>query len=402
MVEAVEAAAGETAIETEQSKTTARPYPPSWLNYLRTTIGARPGPNWAYYLGLGVLLIAVESAFRWYEGVDPLWTVNRLFATNALIIGGILILLEHLDKVACSALERFRPVLAIEGMLAYRLPDASQPAGRLPIAASTGTYHSTLDNAQYESLCYQLTTLPARPALLISATSALGMGFQAITGGIAYFQPARLYMAPLSGTVDLLMAMLIAGVLGAFIFHAIWQLRLMHRIYSDNTRVHLFDISPLYAFSRLTAHTAIGLVLLAYTEILVFPEGLRASLDFAGLSHYGLIIFTIAIAMVTFIWPLFGVHRLLVEEKERRHADLAQRLDAAISELQRPLEAAQLGHLEVTRRKEALDTLVLAESEIVKIPTWPWRTGTLGGLATTILLPLLIWFITRLLGHLIP
>jgi hypothetical protein len=313
----------------------------------------------------------VESALRWYESIDPPGTINALFAANALVIGGILILLEHLDRVACAILDRFRPVLA-------------------------------LDHPEYQSLCYQLTTLPARPALLVSLLCALAIVLQVLTGNTRYMQAATLYMAPLSGAVDALMGILWAVVLGVLFYHTIWQLRLMHHLYSKHTRVHLFEVGSLYAFSRLTAHTAIALVLLAYVELLVLPDTWHTDPGVGGLTHYGIILAIIGIAAVTFAWPLLDAHRLLAEEKEQRLAALAQQMDAAISELQRPLETGQPGPVEVTRRKEALDTLVLAENRIHKISTWPWSTGTISSLATAILVPVLLWFIIRLLERVIP
>jgi hypothetical protein len=232
--------------------------------------------------------------------------------------------------------------------------------------------------------------------------SALPFTVEVLTGNITYMQATKLFMAPLSGALDTIMSILLAWVVGVFIYHTIWQLRLMQRIYTDHTQVHLFEAGPLYAFSRLTARTATGLVLLAYVEIPVLPEEWRTHPGYGGLAHYGLILGIIVVAVVTFVWPLLGVHQLLAAEKEQRQTALAQRMDAAISELQRPLEASELGPVEVTRRKEALDTLVLAVNEVQKISTWPWRTGTVGGLVTTILLPLLLWFITRLLGKMVP
>ncbi len=38
---------------------------------------------------------------------------------------------------------------------------------------------------------------------------------------------------------------------------------------------------------------------------------------------------------------------------------------------------------------------------VEKLPTWPWRQGTIGAFVTAILLPIGLWLVTRLLERVI-
>ena len=45
---------------------------------------------------------------------------------------------------------------------------------------------------------------------------------------------------------------------------------------------------------------------------------------------------------------------------------------------------------------------VLAQRDVLaRLPTWPWSTGTFRGVATAVLLPIVIFVITRLIDQLI-
>lgn len=47
----------------------------------------------------------------------------------------------------------------------------------------------------------------------------------------------------------------------------------------------------------------------------------------------------------------------------------------------------------------ALASLVIEREALAKISTWPWRPETLRGLLTLVALPILLWFVTALLGR---
>lgn len=46
---------------------------------------------------------------------------------------------------------------------------------------------------------------------------------------------------------------------------------------------------------------------------------------------------------------------------------------------------------------KALANLVIERDTLEKISTWPWGRGTLTGFLTALILPILLWIITRIL-----
>jgi hypothetical protein len=102
-------------------------------------------------------------------------------------------------------------------------------------------------------------------------------------------------------------------------------------------------------------------------------------------------IFTLVIALVVFVWPLWGAHRLLSEAKEAAQADLSTRKKAARAQLH---QAVDKGHLErVDPLHKAVDALQAESAELAKVATWPWAPGTLRNLMGAVLLPMALWMI---------
>jgi len=136
------AVAGSTV---EQSITAARPYPPSWVDRLTDWARHLPGPAWPYYLAIGLLLGLVRTVAGWSDGSYPVGTVFHIHVQDGLTCIYFLFVLHYLDDSANTALADFRPALAT-------------------------------DAADYEGLRYQLTTMPARPVLVVSIVGiAIGL-----------------------------------------------------------------------------------------------------------------------------------------------------------------------------------------------------------------------------------
>jgi hypothetical protein len=171
-------------------------------------------------------------------------------------------------------------------------------------------------------------------------------------------------------------------VFGAFIYHTIRQLRLVNTINSNYIRTSLFNPGPLQAFSKLTASTAVGLVVGVYGWMLINPELLAdpISLGFVGS-------FTI-LAVAVFVWPLFGAHRLMEMEKERMLHDIDLHFEAVFSKFDQRLRDDDYSTLE--RLNGIMSSLEIQHKRISAIPTWPWRPETARWVLTAIALPLIL------------
>lgn len=325
------------------------PYPPSWVDVMTGWVRSLPVPAWLFYLGvalLATLLLLPLDAF------DPEMVLSN---TSAVYVFA---LMHYLDDWAAAALRRFRSVMIV-------------------------------DDAEYERLCYQFTTMPRRPALIATI-----IGLLYATVGLLAFGASDGSLPLATDVVQIIFFYASYTGLVVLIYHTVHQLRLVNEIYTHHTRINLFQRGPLYALSRLAARTAIGLSIPTFLwfQVSTSAEDVDYTGAFIETAFLGTVI------LLTFIWPLLGAHGLLDKEKERLKDQLARRVEATIVELQNRVDSGDLQGRDALR--DTLDGLVASQSVIDKLRTWPWQTQTIGGVGAAFLLPLFIWFIQRLLERL--
>jgi hypothetical protein len=181
-------------------------------------------------------------------------------------------------------------------------------------------------------------------------------------------------------------------MIAVFFYHTIHQLRMVSLIHASATDVNLFRLTPLYAFSGLTAQTGIGLLLMNYFGVLTDPA------TFKNLALTTLTIAASLIAIVCFILPLRGMHDRIVAEKNRLRAQCSTRLEATIEQLYARADSQDL--VGVDRLNQLMVSLVTTREIIEKIPTWPWEPGTLMTFISVFLLPFAVRLIVGLVDQL--
>jgi hypothetical protein len=336
---------------------TEQPYRPSWVDQLSAWVDRLSVPQWLCYLGLWLALVLLYSAVKWWDGAYPVGTFHRfhLLLTGTSVYA--VALMHYLDHRARVALATFRPVL-------------------------------TLDVEGSAALLYRLTTLPARPTFWVTILIGLWRGPYFLYHPDLFAQ-LKLGTSTVALTVEIILFCLMWGAIGAFVYHTFHQLRAVNHIYSQCTRVNLFQLGPLYAFSHLTAATALGIL---------FPGTIWAIAEqFTGfpllLSETTL--FFSLVALLTFLWPLRSAHAALAAAKQRHQDETGQRLANTFLELDRRVDAGEIGDLD--QLKTAIDTLRTQQEVVAKISTWPWQLDTLRGVITAAALPLALWVIQRVL-----
>ena len=350
------------------------PYPPSWFDRFTDWVDHLPGPAWAFYLSLAVILILEISVVQWVEGAYPFGTFQVAHVFIGVSLPYFLGLMHYLDKAAASAMESFRPLLA--------LPKA-------------GTRSIVKDRSTFADLSYRLTMLPRRPALLatlagaaFTATAILGETASGAVPG---------YLAGTAGTplatASVMLAFIPINVLLVLIpYHSVHQLTQVSRIYTKHARINVYLLQSLYALSLPGAYTALGLI--------VFVYGLWAftgPADAANAISIGITLVFAAIAVAAFAWPLWGAHRRLVMEKGARLAEASSRFEAATRELHRRLDSGRLTHMDDLNK--AVATLEIEQNALRKIPTWPWQPGAVRAVVAALLLPLAVWALEAFLGR---
>jgi hypothetical protein len=161
------------------------------------------------------------------------------------------------------------------------------------------------------------------------------------------------------------------------------QVRLVSRIYTHFTYLDLLRQRPLYEFSGLAARTAFGLVILNLVVDATSPGA------FSQPGSLGLTLVLVIMAVITFLWPLMGVHRRLQAEKGRLLRETTKRFLAAIMELHQRVDDAKLSAMDEI--DATLSSLAQEAKKIAAIPTWPWQPDQIRLLVSTILLPIVLW-----------
>jgi hypothetical protein len=302
-----------------------------------------------FYVVVAVAGYLAVSVLRWLDGRQPPGAFDPMPPPFLLWVVGILALHQYLDGYARQALARFRPLLQV-------------------------------DPAEYERLEYELTVIPARYALF----GALFWTGLAILVVVLYYP----VVYPTIPTWEIAVSVLSFLVGGTFLQHLRYQLNTVRSIYGRISQVDLYNLEPLFAFSNLTVRAAIGVTLLQYAIIVLLPEGSRPALvlPVAALT---------VVAVAVFVWPLAGVHRMLAEEKSRQMVAVDQRLKAAIATLYGRVDGGDLEQVDAVGR--TITSLKAARDLIDSRPTWPWQPAAVRGLATAILLPIVLWLLQQVL-----
>lgn len=340
------------------------PYAPSWFDRLDGWLGTLPVPRWVIGVALAALLVFANAIFKWWDGVYPVGTLLPFHVVVVSYTVWYFAMVAYLDWVAARAMERFRP--AFRG-----------------------------DYAAFADLAYRLTTLPARPTLFVSLAGALFGLFVALGVERGFFiSPAALLMrSPSSIWFDYLIAIVVNTGLYVFVYHSVHQLRVVTTLYARHTQVDLFQPGAVRAFSALTAQTAIAGVLTAYVWF-------ATEANFTGNPvSFSVFLILLLLAGVTFVAPLLGVHRMLEQEKGAAFADASRRLRAVFAELHECID--RRAYAEYDAMSKAVTAMKEELALLEKIPTWPWKPDTLRLLLTAILLPILLWLVTRVLERLL-
>lgn len=337
---------------------TIEPYAPSLLNRLYAAIERLPFGGWWVYPLTFVALVAYHQAALWITGGRPVGSIT-LDGIYGLVYGPYTLAALHvIVRVAGTSIATFRPA-------------------------------SGLSDADYERRRYELVTIPSGWLWICVAVGAV-VGLATIV-----YAPAGA-TASYGDTVS--QVLIVAGPAAAFgygmfaaaAYETVRMLRQVDRLHREATALDLYDTGPLYAFSRLTVLFGIGYVFAGYYG-LVANAAYQASV--LAISIVGL---SILMGVACFIVPLWGIHGRLSAEKATLMRGVNLRAQALQEELFHRVDGSTLaGVKDVT---DALGGVYATRDQIVKLPTWPWPPQVLRGFISAILLPVVVFILTRLVG----
>lgn len=339
---------------------TARPYAPSWLDTVRRLIEALPGPSSLWILAIGAVTLTAVYALDPLSGRPA--SADPALAYYGLLLPGILWLFGYLNLVAGKALDDFRPLLAAS-------------------------------DDEVEELRYRLTVVPAPGAWLL-----LGVSVPLTLIASTLFAEAEgvVGLSPIALVFRLPYEIISTAVIFVTLYRTVRQLRLVYRIHGQAQGIDLYQPAPLYAFSNLTAQAGMSLFLLLVPLALLVPAGSGAAASAVAATWFALLA---VVSAATFILPLEGMHARITAQKRLLEAGVGRRLTATIDEIHRAVDAGDLARADGLNKN--LTSLIAERDLVEKLPTWPWRPGTIGAFATAILLPIAIWLATRLLERIV-
>jgi hypothetical protein len=175
------------------------------------------------------------------------------------------------------------------------------------------------------------------------------------------------------------------------IAHTSRQLRLVARIHREARAIDPFDRGPVYAFSRFTVQIGLAFLVSGYYTLTL--NGSFQSGNPVGVAVLGLIL---ALGAACFIVPLWGIHERLRVEKEVLFAGVEDRVNKLAQELYRRIDAGEYDGTKVIN--EAIAAAGAVRERIARLPTWPWPPQLLRGFLSALLLPVVVYLISRLIG----
>jgi hypothetical protein len=334
------------------------PYRPSWVDRLTAWIERLPISPWLAYLIATapwvVVFVGVQASQGAYEGSG--FYAWHLFVAIQPFFG--IAAIHYLDRIADGAFQQFRSTMAG-------------------------------NQAEVETARYQLTTLPARPAII---AALLGLLFVAVQLSLSSDPGATMRVAstPISlavHDVNIVVAWIAYGVV---FYHAYHQLRVIDWLYRSKAIIDPFYPQPLYALSEITSRTAILALGMIYGWIAVATGGAPRALPTNPL-FYLISAGVLGMGLLIFVWPLWGAHLLLVDAKDHALKSNASSYKAALEEMRKAVSSRELDEIDVWHK--AIAAADLERRHIDRLATWPWSPGTLRNFLFALLVPIIVWVI---------
>ena len=334
-------------------------YRASWIDLLVLTIDRVPGrAAWVYAGALFALAIANNAVF-WLDGSVAAGHLDRVRLTEAVYVLFFTALYHHLKLLAGRSFRTFRPLLGGSG-------------------------------GDIGALEYRITTLPQVLGWLALALG-VALAVVSIRAGAAAFGLDRVRtLAPVA--YQYVTTSFAFAAVFAVVMQTVRQLRLVSQIHREAKDISLFQLEPVHAMASLTARAGIGLALF------VLFNGIAEATAITELNLIFLVVMAL-LAGVVFLAPLVGMRGRLRQEKARMLGQTNAAIQVIISRVHDRVNNDK--YKEISELNTTLSALVVEKALIERISIWPWDASTLRGFASSVLLPILLVVVARLLERLI-
>ena len=329
-----------------------RPFPPSWIDHLIDRIARLPAPAWVAYLLIMLSFMLLNNLVFWIEGSLAPGSFNFQFTFGAVYVVYGMVFYHYSRGVAAKSVHDFYPVLEKqaneEPELEYRMTHIPAVWGWIALALGTTSGVFDVMSSQYE----------------VHFQSAF---YRIYVGAVASFNYATFI---------------------GFVVLTTRQLLTVVRLHNRIAEVDLFNLNPIRAFSRLTATSGFAVFFLGAFSALVYMKESDAAL-------HALYLVIVLIGLLIFILPLVSVRTRINKEKKAKLLEVDQRIKHTLGEIRQSVHSGDLSSM--GDLNNTLSVLEKERSIFKRISSYPWDPGTLKSFISTILLPLLIWWVKNLL-----
>ncbi|MCU1440657.1 MAG: hypothetical protein JWP85_1654 [Rhodoglobus sp.] len=329
----------------------------SWVDVVIALIDRVPGPPWVTYAMLVALSIAVTVGLRVLDRAP----IDALVIAFAGLSFTPFAVVDYINRAAKRALADFRPAL-----------------GEL--------------EPEYDELERQLATTSFASGI---AGAIIGIGVVTIgnlTVDGAWGVSADNWLG--TNIVTIVLQVILNASLVSFLLREVGHSRTIARIHRDATNIRLWNVRPHNAFARVTMLAA-----LAITVPYVTAAAFSALSTENSVIAIVIIIVALGIATLLFVGPLTGMRRRLVREKERQLSETDRAFEVVAASLHKDVDTGDL--TSAANLDSVMTALGIERDRLKKVSTWPWSGDTLRAFLTSLGIPILLWFVTGILGRLL-
>ncbi len=224
-----------------------------------------------------------------------------------------------------------------------------------------------------------------------SLTAGLGIVVLTTTLYVVFLSPTIAPRPPVAEVTVTVGWIVFSFVVGLVIAQTLNQLRAVRHLSEVALNIDILNSSPVDALSRVTAVGTVGLLLFITAANLLLPA---SAPGFVALD-----VFIIVFALLAFVLPLQVMHRRLGRQKAELLAASTGRLRSVLDALHQAVDGHDYANADALNK---MVTTELAERELLsRLPTWPWTTTTIRGVGSALLLPVVLFVITRGIDRLI-
>jgi len=329
------------------------PYPPSWMDRISAWIDRLTISAGQFYFLAGIATSTGFMVLAWLGGGLRVGEFHYLIVAGGFYTVLPIVLYRYLSGRAGEYFDTFKPILQVSSSVSNRF-------------------------------AYGLQQLPARWGWII-LIFALAFGISDVTT-----RPESYLLIENSPLYIVLINIIVTSFNGAMIFALVAQifrqLRFVHQMHRLPLTIDLFNLDIAHTFSKLTARIAGSLILLG---LLLTAEPSQSALLISFYVMFSLL------GLLAFFVPLRGMYGAIRQKKNNALQEINGNIASIIELIQ-----AQVGKNKFPRANDlntTLTGLVSSKSIVEKIPPWPWDVSIFRSFVSSILLPILLWFVFRVL-----